>query len=110
MVASVRVGFGGITLGGSYKDDDLGDDAQDQTVYHFGVQYAAGDMTFGGGVGMSTTETEADGTETEQTAASVSMTYKIGPGIKVGGGFQYEDNDSQDDKAYGVVVGLGLSF
>ena len=38
------------------------------------------------------------------------MTYKIGPGIKVGGGFQYEDNDSQDDKAYGVVVGLGLSF
>ena len=37
-------------------------------------------MTFDGGVGMSTTETEADGTktETEQTNASVSMTYKIG--------------------------------
>ena len=69
-------------------------------------------MTFGGGVGVSTTETEADGTktETEQTNASVSMAYKIGPGIKVGGGVQYEDNDSQDDKAYGVVVGLGLSF
>ncbi|MEC7122452.1 MAG: porin, partial [Pseudomonadota bacterium] len=111
-VASVRGGFGGITLGGSYKDDHLGHDAQDQTVYNFGVKYAAGDMTFGGGVVMSTTETEADGTktETEQTNASVSMTYKIGPGIKVGGAVQYEDNDSQDDKAYGVVVGLGLSY
>ena len=112
MVSSVRVGSGGIMLGGSYKDDDLGDDAQDQTVYNFGVKYAAGDMTFGGGVGVSTTETEADGTktETEQTNASVSITYNIGPGIIVGGGVQYEDNDSQDDKAYGVVVGLGLSF
>ena len=47
-------------------------------------------MTFGGGVGMSTMVPEADGTktETEQTNASVSMTYKIGLGIKVGGGFQ----------------------
>ncbi len=43
MVASVRVGFGGITLGGSYKDDDLGDDTQDQTVYDFDIKHAAGE-------------------------------------------------------------------
>ena len=69
-------------------------------------------MTFGGGIGVSTTETKADGakSEAEQMNASVSMTHKLGPGIKVGGGLQYEDNDSQDDNAYGVVVGLGLSF
>ena len=112
MLASVSVGFGGITIGGSYKDDDLGDDSQDQQVYNVGVRYTAGNMTFGGGMGVSTTETKADGvtSEAEKTNASVSMTYKLGPGIKVGGGLQFEDNDAEADEAYGIVVGLGLSF
>ena len=112
MVASLSVGFGGITIGGSYKDDDLGDDSQDQQVYNLGVKYTAGDVTFGGGMGVSTTETKADGvtSEAEKTNASVSMTYKLGPGIKVGGGLQFEDNDAEADEAYGIVVGLGLSF
>ena len=63
MVASVSVGFGGITLGGSYTDDDLGDDDKDQTVYNFGVKYAVGGLTFGGCVVIRATETEADGTK-----------------------------------------------
>ena len=86
------------------------------------MKYQTGDVTIGGGIGVDveTAETERDdGTkfdqDTTKTTYSVSVTYKLGPGIKVGGGLQffeteYDDKEEKDTDTAGIVVSLGLTF
>ena len=123
MIASVSVGFAGATIGGSYKKDDLGNRLKDNEIYNLGVKYQTGDVTIGGGIWVDVETAEKTSTEdgskfeedTTKTAYSVSVTYKLGPGIKVGGGLQffeteYDDKEEKDTDAAGIVVGIGLTF
>ena len=87
------------------------------------MKYQTGDVTIGGGIGVDVETAEKTSTEdgskfeedTNKTAYSVSVTYKLGPGIKVGGGLQffeteYDDKEEKDTDAAGIVVGIGLTF
>jgi hypothetical protein len=108
IIGALSASMGGVKVGMSYKTDDKGNADIEQNVYAVGVSYTAGALTIGAGGGTSTTETS--GVDSDSNNAAASLSYKIGPGVVVGGGIQYQDIDTQTDEALGVVMGVKLSF
>ena len=108
IIGSMSAAMGGVKIGASFKTDDMGKASTDVNVATVGITYSAGAMTIGAGGGTSTTET--NGVDSESNNASASISYKVGPGVVVGGGVQYQDVDTQTDEALGVVMGVKLSF
>jgi predicted porin len=108
IIGSMSAAMGGVKVGASFKTDDMGSASTDVNVATVGITYSAGAMTIGAGGGTSTTET--NGVDSESNNASASISYKVGPGVVVGGGVQYQDIDTQTDEALGVVMGVKLSF
>ena len=108
IIGGVSAAMGGVKVGATFKTDDMGDANTENNVYSVGVTYSAGAMTIGAGTAAQTTETS--GVDSDVNTASASVAYKVGPGVTVGGGVQYEDNDTKADDAFGVVMGVKLSF
>jgi len=107
--AHAKFGVAGLTFGGSYTTNNLGSTTQDKNMFDLGVSYKMGDITIGGGVGSSTTETDGAQDDTD-TFVSASFSYAVAPGVKAGAGLHFEENDGQDDDAVGAVMAIQMSF
>ena len=108
ILGGVSAAMGGVKVGATFITDDMGNSEKENNVYSVGVTYTAGAMTIGAGTAAQTTE--ENGSDSDISTASASIAYKVGPGVTVGGGVQYEDNDKFADDAFGVVMGIKLSF
>ena len=107
--AHAKVGVAGLTFGGAYTTNNLGSTTQDKNMFNLGVSYKMGDLTIGGGVGSSTTETDGAQDDTD-TFVSASLSYAVAPGVKAGAGLHFEENDGHDDDAVGAVMAIQMSF
>ena len=105
----LKVGVAGVTVGGAYITDNLASTTSDSNRFNVGISYKMGDLTIGGGVGSSTTETSGAQDDTD-TVASVSFSYAVAPGVKAGAGLHFEENDGYDDDAVGAVMAIQMSF
>ena len=102
-----KVGAAGVTLV-ALTHRQLGSSTLDSNV-QCRHSYKMGDLTIGGGVGSSTTETSGAQDDTD-TVASVSFSYAVAPGVKAGAGLHFEENDGYDDDAVGAVMAIQMSF
>jgi len=114
----VELGFGPLTFGASYKNDNLGTSAPntDRTDYGVGVTYVMGDWTFGAAFAHGEVEAGAGLGQDETDGYQVGATYGMGPGIALTGGVTYWDVDDNLD-AVGIentgttfIVGTVLKF
>jgi len=124
-----NVGFGGFTLGGSYKEANAsrewwgvwpgqGED-NDTTAWDAGITYETGPWGFNLAYGTQDSDSSLDSTscfraaddsfsdasyhyDTEQESWIAGVTYKYGPGMQIGFGVQYFSYDYE-------TVGVGMS-
>jgi predicted porin len=113
-----NVGFSGFTIGGAYRNDDLGLSTgnSEQHDYNLGVRYATGPWGVGLAWARITREAGPGLGEDETDAYELGGSYNLGPGIVLSGGIQYwdlEDNlnaAANENQATIFFVGTHLQF
>lgn len=115
----LHVGFGGITVGGSYqkkKDMDTGVTANAATIYDFGIQYASGPYKVGlQYLNASSAQGTAPGDD-EQNQFALGASYAMGPGVSLLGTIMrvdYNDEttaDANNNDGWGAIGGIKVSF
>lgn len=112
--AGLSLGFGGFTVGGSVAVSDNDRTVGDATGWDVGVSYATGPW----GVSVIYFSGERDGgsaDDIEHETVHGSVSYAMGPGIKIVGTLGFTDIDDKsgsnnDNEAVYFVVGPKLSF
>lgn len=114
----MQFGFSGFTVGGSYKEDNLGTSGSntDRVDYALGVTYGTGPWTVGVAYAHAEVEAGAAGGEDETDGLQVGGTYALGPGILLSGGVTYwdvQDNLSapaSENEGIEFIVGTVIEF
>lgn len=115
--AGAQIGIAGFTIGGGYRNDNLGRGTGvggDRTDYNLGVRYAMGPW----GVGIEYAHVKIDQTVGEDTvkAFEIGGSYDLGPGVQLQAGVQRwkgEDNANVaalEGTSTIVFIGTFLSF
>jgi len=119
----LNVGFGNVTIGGSYlarSDIDTGkantSNSQEATVFDVGVSYAAGPMKLSATYLNGESSVATNGIDDEVDKYKVEGSYNMGPGVDVVGTAMYVDyndsttNDANNNDGWAVVGGVKVSF
>ncbi|MBT4940723.1 MAG: porin [Rhodospirillaceae bacterium] len=116
----VLLGFGAITVGGSYKetkDADTSQSANAAEVFDAGVSYKSG--PFGVGVqyfNATTPQTAAVSGDDEVTKIALGGSYTMGPGVSLVGTVVHVDwddettADSSNNSGWAAIGGIKVSF
>ena len=116
----VLLGFGAITVGGSYKetkDADGTSTANGAEVFDAGVSYKSG--PFGVGVqyfNATTPQTAAVSGDDEVTKIALGGSYTMGPGVSLVGTVVHVDwddettADSSNNSGWAAIGGIKVSF
>lgn len=110
----VNVGFGGFTLGGSYRDSEgfvvFGEDSE-YKAWDAGLAYETGSWKFSGQYGQQEGGDIGDPDWVDGDTYLLSARYKVTKGFRVGAGFQHDesDNDFEDDGS-ALILETALKF
>ena len=114
----MELGFGPLTFGAAYRNDDQGTSGSntDRTDYGMGVTYAMGDWTFGAAFAHGEAEAGAGLGQDETDGYQIGATYNMGPGIALTGGVTHWEVDDNlnavaiENTGTALVFGTILSF
>ncbi len=107
----INLGFSGVTLGGSYANEEGGLIANDGDYFDVGVSYSTG--PWAASATYANSDVDVTG-ELDQYIAGV--TYKLGPGVKAGLTAAYIEQDAAragaagNEDAFIIETGFTLSF
>jgi len=111
----VNVGFGGFTVGGSYRDSQglalkwLED--SNYEAWDAGVAWESGPWKVSGQYGQHEGEFMFDPSLIDGSTYLVAARYKVTKGFRVGAGFQYDDSKELfDDDGSAFIVETALKF
>jgi len=119
----LNLGYGGLTLGGSVKNSNVGvrDEGEGYLAFDAGVTYETGSWGFMLGYGESDSdiprafEPGAPLLRRDTSLAQAGVTYLIGPGVTVGAAAQYVDSRrplelGADEETTAVVFESSIRF
>lgn len=98
---SAQVGFGGFTFGGSYGDNNGGDDK----AFGIGATYDTGPWNFGAYYGDVL---DAGGVSSDDYNAGLGVSYALAQGVTLGGTLEFGEAGNNDLIAGGAFVGLSF--
>ncbi len=110
-----QIGVSGFTVGGSYKDSNMGSTFVDYNAWEVSGTYELGPWGFMLGYGEDKTDfVLIPGLAFETMAVEGGVDFMLGAGVSLGGGVQYVDVDTSfapaDDDATVVFIETMVSF
>lgn len=114
----ISLGYGGITFGADYREDDQGTAAPDteRTDYSVGLNYAAGNWTIGAAYAHGEIEAGTGLGQDQTDGYQVGVIYALGPGFTMTGGITYWDVGDNlnavgiENTSTEFILGTRLSF
>ena len=120
----INLGFGGLTLGGAYKDQDNIDDGKngtedndEQTVYQIGASYKmAGGVTASIGYVHGEQPLSSTTGDDEIEKWNIGANYAVGPGVTFYGGIYYSEfnnessADADNNDGWAAIGALKVAF
>lgn len=88
-----EIGFGGVTIGGSYRDANLsGNSTRDETHWDVGVEYDTGPWGFSATYGSADADWfDGETRDAEAQSFTAGASYMYGPGMQIGLGVSLLD-------------------
>ncbi|MEL6980632.1 MAG: porin, partial [Pseudomonadota bacterium] len=115
----VELGFGQFLLGGAvrFREEDEGYGGEDGETWQYGagVEYSTGPWVFGVNGFYQEIEVDAVDEDWEGYVINVAAGYELGDGVDIGlsldyGSAEFDDDDIDDEDAFGGALLLGVSF
>jgi predicted porin len=111
--AGGQLGWRGLVLGASFRQDDLGVSGSDRLDWNLGAAYTTGPWTVAAAFAHGEVDLPTGG-EDELDHLEVGARYLVGPGITLAAGMQYVDFDSPRasarNQAWLGLVGTEVAF
>lgn len=110
----VQVSYGGFTFGGATEwRYNFGPEGEDHRIFSAGVSYGIDAWTFG--LGWSHGDYELIDGQDNLDVFALTAGYKLGPGITLAAGIEYDDYDSDSasstsDASLGFGLGTSIDF
>jgi outer membrane protein OmpU len=110
----VNVGFGGFTLGGSYRDSEgfvFGGDENEYKAWDAGLAWENEAWKFSGQFGQQEGGNFADPDFADGDTYLLAARYKVTKGFRVGAGFQHDESDDDlGDDGSALILETALKF
>jgi predicted porin len=110
----VNVGFGGFTLGGSYRDSEgfvFGGAENEYKAWDAGLAWENEAWKFSGQFGQQEGGNFAEPTYADGDTYLLAARYKVTKGFRVGAGFQHDVSDGEfDDDGSSLILETALKF
>ncbi|TNE59728.1 MAG: porin [Alphaproteobacteria bacterium] len=109
----VNVGFGGFTVGGSYRDSEgltIYGDGNEYTAWDAGLAYETGAWKFSGQYGQQEGGVTVNPDLVDGDTYLLSARYNVTEGFRVGAGFQHDEADDTGEDGSALILETALKF
>lgn len=109
----VNVGFGGFTVGGSYRDSEgltIYGDGNEYKAWDAGLAYETGAWKFSGQYGQQEGGVTVNPDMVDGDTYLLSARYNVTEGFRVGAGFQHDESDDLGEDGSALILETALKF